>query len=187
MAQDAQVFVQDRAREKHGDRAAVPQGDQLGREAGEKQSGNQNVGIEDHAHLMLPRPADRGSDVLFRQLERLHLLAHAIEPSLGLDDHRFQHNRLAVQADLADPATPARLFDAAEQAFGGVDILVNNAGIMELGPLAEVTDEAFARFGTHNVNGRETLGQFVEIYVRHIDDHLTFVRGKRERLGKPVA
>lgn len=52
---------------------------------------------------------------------------------------------IAVQADLADPATPARLFDAAEQAFGGVDILVNNAGVMELGPLAEVTDEAFAR------------------------------------------
>jgi 3-oxoacyl-[acyl-carrier protein] reductase len=52
---------------------------------------------------------------------------------------------IAVQADLADPATPSRLFDAAEHAFGGVDILVNNAGVMELGPLAEVTDEAFAR------------------------------------------
>lgn len=52
---------------------------------------------------------------------------------------------IAVQADLADPATPARLFDVAEQAFGGVDILVNNAGVMELGPLAEVSDEAFAR------------------------------------------
>ncbi len=52
---------------------------------------------------------------------------------------------IALQADLTDPSTPARLFDAAEGTFGGVDILVNNAGIMELGPLAEVTDEAFAR------------------------------------------
>ncbi|MBR0927204.1 SDR family oxidoreductase [Bradyrhizobium sp. 62B] len=52
---------------------------------------------------------------------------------------------IAVQADLADPATPARLFDAAERAFGGVDVLVNNAGVMELGPLAEMTDEAFTR------------------------------------------
>ncbi|QOZ77560.1 3-ketoacyl-ACP reductase [Bradyrhizobium sp. CCBAU 53351] len=52
---------------------------------------------------------------------------------------------IAVQADLADPATPARLFDAAERAFGGVDVLVNNAGVMELGPLAEMTDEAFSR------------------------------------------
>ncbi|MCP3407964.1 SDR family oxidoreductase [Bradyrhizobium sp. CCGB01] len=59
---------------------------------------------------------------------------------------------LAVQADLADPATPARLFDAAERSFGGVDILVNNAGVMELGPLAEVTDEAFARQTSINLD-----------------------------------
>lgn len=58
---------------------------------------------------------------------------------------------LAVQADLADPATPARLFDAAEHAFGGIDILVNNAAVMELGPLAEMTDAAFARQMSINV------------------------------------
>jgi 3-oxoacyl-[acyl-carrier protein] reductase len=34
---------------------------------------------------------------------------------------------LAVEADLADPATPALLFDAAEERLGPVDILVNNA------------------------------------------------------------
>ena len=33
----------------------------------------------------------------------------------------------AVEADLSDPATPARLFDIAEERFGPVDILVNNA------------------------------------------------------------
>jgi 3-oxoacyl-[acyl-carrier protein] reductase len=33
----------------------------------------------------------------------------------------------AVEADLRDPATPARLFDAAEERLGPVDILVNNA------------------------------------------------------------
>ena len=33
----------------------------------------------------------------------------------------------AIEADLRDPATPARLFDAAEAAFGPVEILVNNA------------------------------------------------------------
>jgi 3-oxoacyl-[acyl-carrier protein] reductase len=33
----------------------------------------------------------------------------------------------AIEADLRDPATPARLFDAAEAAFGPADILVNNA------------------------------------------------------------
>jgi 3-oxoacyl-[acyl-carrier protein] reductase len=34
---------------------------------------------------------------------------------------------IAVEADLADDAAPARLFDAAEAEFGRVDILVNNA------------------------------------------------------------
>jgi 3-oxoacyl-[acyl-carrier protein] reductase len=33
----------------------------------------------------------------------------------------------AVEADLSDPATPALLFDTAEEQFGPVDILVNNA------------------------------------------------------------
>jgi 3-oxoacyl-[acyl-carrier protein] reductase len=34
---------------------------------------------------------------------------------------------LALEADLLDVSTPARLFDAAEQQIGAVDILVNNA------------------------------------------------------------
>jgi 3-oxoacyl-[acyl-carrier protein] reductase len=34
---------------------------------------------------------------------------------------------VALEADLSDPATPARLFDAAEEQLGPVDILVNNA------------------------------------------------------------
>lgn len=34
---------------------------------------------------------------------------------------------IAIEADLADAATPARLFDAAEARLGPVDILVNNA------------------------------------------------------------
>ncbi len=34
---------------------------------------------------------------------------------------------LAVEADLSDPATPATLFDAAEEHLGPVDVLVNNA------------------------------------------------------------
>jgi 3-oxoacyl-[acyl-carrier protein] reductase len=33
----------------------------------------------------------------------------------------------AVEADLSDPGTPARLFDLAERELGAVDILVNNA------------------------------------------------------------
>jgi len=36
-------------------------------------------------------------------------------------------NAVAVEADLSDPATPAMLFDIAEERFGPVDVLVNNA------------------------------------------------------------
>jgi 3-oxoacyl-[acyl-carrier protein] reductase len=40
----------------------------------------------------------------------------------------------AVQADVADPAGVARLFDAAEQAHGRIGVVVNSAGIMKLSP-----------------------------------------------------
>jgi len=36
---------------------------------------------------------------------------------------------VAVEADLLDDATPAMLFDVAEEQLGPVDILFNNAGI----------------------------------------------------------
>jgi len=47
---------------------------------------------------------------------------------------------LAAQADVSDPQAVARMWDAAEAAFGGVDVLVNNAGIMRLATLAEGDD-----------------------------------------------
>ena len=50
---------------------------------------------------------------------------------------------IAVQADVADPAAVARLFEATEAAFGGVDVLVNNAGIMKLAALADSDDTLF--------------------------------------------
>jgi uncharacterized damage-inducible protein DinB len=48
-------------------------------------------------------------------------------------------------------------------------------------------DEAFLRAGIHDRRGRITLGQFVADYVKHVDDHLAFVAGKRANLGKPLA
>jgi 3-oxoacyl-[acyl-carrier protein] reductase len=50
-------------------------------------------------------------------------------------------NALAVQADVSDSAAVKRLFDAAEEAAGGIDVLVNNAGIMRLATL-EASDDA---------------------------------------------
>lgn len=60
---------------------------------------------------------------------------------------------IAVQANIADPAGIAMLFDAGEQAFGGVDILVNNAGIMKLSPVAETDDASFDHQVATNLGG----------------------------------
>jgi 3-oxoacyl-[acyl-carrier protein] reductase len=50
---------------------------------------------------------------------------------------------IAAQADVSDAAAVARMFDAAQAAFGGVDILVNNAGIMKLAAIADSDDALF--------------------------------------------
>ena len=49
----------------------------------------------------------------------------------------------AVKADMSSVSEVRALFDAAEQAFGGVDVVVNSAGIMKTGPLPESSDEDY--------------------------------------------
>lgn len=60
---------------------------------------------------------------------------------------------IAVRADISKPVEFAQLFDAAEQAFGGVDVLVNNAGIMKLSPIAETDDASFDQQVAINLKG----------------------------------
>jgi 3-oxoacyl-[acyl-carrier protein] reductase len=60
---------------------------------------------------------------------------------------------LSAKADVADPAAVARMFDAAEAAFGGVDVLVNNAGIMKLAPFATADDALFDSHIAVNLKG----------------------------------
>ncbi|WP_416797487.1 SDR family oxidoreductase [Ciceribacter azotifigens] len=50
---------------------------------------------------------------------------------------------IAVQADVSDPRAVKRMFDVAEDAFGGVDVLVNNAGVMKLSPVGETEEASF--------------------------------------------
>jgi len=58
-----------------------------------------------------------------------------------------------AQADVSDPAAVARMFDAADAAFGGVDVLVNNAGIMHLATIAESDDKLFDSHVAINLKG----------------------------------
>lgn len=59
----------------------------------------------------------------------------------------------SCQADVSDPQAVKRMFDSAEDAYGGVDVLVNNAGIMTLAPIAEVDDASFDRIVSINLKG----------------------------------
>src|SRR5215471_2323236 len=71
--------------------------------------------------LRVEDPADPGTPQAYRdhRMRDAEPVAARIEEQGG--------TAIAVEADLADPATPAMLFDTAEQQLGPVDILVNNA------------------------------------------------------------
>jgi hypothetical protein len=53
--------------------------------------------------------------------------------------------------------------------------------------LRALPDEAFDRRGMHNRRGVLTVGGLVKDYIEHVDYHLTFLVGKRARLGKPLS
>jgi 3-oxoacyl-[acyl-carrier protein] reductase len=72
-------------------------------------------------YLRLADPADPGIPQAYRD-HRARDAAAVVDGIAGGGGTGF-----ALEADLADPAAPARLFDAAEERLGPVDILVNNA------------------------------------------------------------
>ncbi|CAD78428.1 MAG TPA: 3-oxoacyl-ACP reductase [Rhodopirellula baltica] len=59
----------------------------------------------------------------------------------------------SFQADVSDSDAVEKLFDFATESFGGVDVLVNNAGVLKMQPLAETSDEDFARLVDVNLKG----------------------------------
>lgn len=60
---------------------------------------------------------------------------------------------ITVKADVSDPEQVTHVFDATEQAFGGVDAIVNNAGIMQLSQITETDDATFDRHVAVNLKG----------------------------------
>jgi 3-oxoacyl-[acyl-carrier protein] reductase len=60
---------------------------------------------------------------------------------------------IPAQADVRDADAVARMFDAAETAFGGVDVLVNNAGIMKVARLTDCDDALFDNQVAINLKG----------------------------------
>ncbi|ABI88084.1 short chain dehydrogenase family protein [Burkholderia ambifaria AMMD] len=74
---------------------------------------------------------------------------------------------IAVQADIADPAAVAALFDAAEQAFGHIDVVVNSAGVMKLGAIADYDDTTFDQTVAINLKGTFNVSREAAKRVRH--------------------
>jgi 3-oxoacyl-[acyl-carrier protein] reductase len=74
---------------------------------------------------------------------------------------------IAVQADVADAASVARLVDEAEQAHGKIGVVVNSAGIMKLFPIASGRVEDFD--AVFNVNVRGTFNVLQQAAKRIAD------------------
>ncbi|EDT42908.1 SDR family oxidoreductase [Burkholderia ambifaria] len=74
---------------------------------------------------------------------------------------------IAIQADIADPAAVAALFDAAEQAFGRIDVVVNSAGVMKLGAIADYDDTTFDQTVAINLKGTFNVSREAAKRVRN--------------------
>jgi 3-oxoacyl-[acyl-carrier protein] reductase len=61
---------------------------------------------------------------------------------------------LAIQGDVADPATAPRCIDQVQQAWGGrLDVLVNNAGVIKDGLFVRMSEEDWNTVINTNLNG----------------------------------
>jgi len=71
---------------------------------------------------------------------------------------------ISAQGDVSKVSDVRRLFDTIEEVYGGMDVLVNNAGVMQLAPIAELTEADYDRLFDINAKGsfntmREAAGR----------------------------
>jgi 3-oxoacyl-[acyl-carrier protein] reductase len=64
----------------------------------------------------------------------------------------------ALQADVSDEHDVARLFDDAEERYGGIDVVVHTAGIIELAPLVDLDLAVLDRIWKINGRGSRRKG-----------------------------
>jgi 2-deoxy-D-gluconate 3-dehydrogenase len=91
---------------------------------------------------------EAGANVVIADLDELA----AQEAARSLELIRAE-SALAIDCDVADPASVETLIDQTVERFGGLDILVNNAGIYPMLPLAELDVDTFKRVLDVNLTG----------------------------------
>ena len=74
---------------------------------------------------------------------------------------------IAVQADVADEVAVGAMFDAAQEAFGGVDIVVNSAGRMTLSPIADLDLDDLDALHRTNIRGAFVMAREAARRVRN--------------------
>ncbi|MFI8849988.1 SDR family oxidoreductase [Streptomyces sp. NPDC053499] len=75
---------------------------------------------------------------------------------------------VSVQGDLTQVADVRRLFEAAQDAFGGVDVAVNTTGMVLRKPIVEISEEEYDRmFG---INAKAAFF-FIQEAGRNLNDH----------------
>jgi 3-oxoacyl-[acyl-carrier protein] reductase len=110
------------------------------------------------SYLRIADPGGRGGPELYRTAR-----AHGAEKVLAAIE-KVGGRAIAVEADLADARTAARLFDSAEAAFGPVDILINNATSWVPDTFSPVPQE---RFGHEQVRvSAETIDRQFAVDAR---------------------
>lgn len=107
--------------------------------------------------------------------EGARVVVHGLERELG-EKVAADLGAPLVIADLADPATPARLIEATVAAHGKIDGLVNNAAWILRGQLGSVTPELFDRIMA--INCRAPL-----LLIKEALPHLAAVRGSVVNIG----
>lgn len=61
---------------------------------------------------------------------------------------------IAVQADVADPASVTKMFDEVKNQWGKLDILVNNAGVVAQNPIEKILEEEWDKIIDTNLKGQ---------------------------------
>jgi NAD(P)-dependent dehydrogenase (short-subunit alcohol dehydrogenase family) len=89
------------------------------------------------------------------------------------DIRALGYKSIAIQADVADIASHARILDEAEAALGPLTTLVNNAGVSVLsrGDLLDVTPESYDRCMAVNARGTFFLTQAFARRLREVPAH----------------